>query len=347
MKKNTLVLHIGTEKTGTTSIQEFLALNRTQLNASGILYPTSLGAKNHTKIAAYADTHPWRLTRNPFGVDSDEKHRLFRKDLEQQFQNELESNTCPQAIISNEHLHSHISKPEQIQFLKNQLEKHFSSITVLIYFRRQDLMAVSRYSTALIAGFVPDSYFNFDSNSYYFNFFAIYQNWLNCFGKDAIKVRIFAKEHFINGNLLSDFCAAAGIPENTGLLMPERKNEAFSLAAECLVIALNQQIKNGLLVMTNPERRHLIAQFRKNFAGEMGYPDRQAAMRFYQSFAISNKALQAQLPDAVSPLFNDDFSMYPEQSDTALFTEKCLWAQQELANLVRQYAKPQPAAQRS
>lgn len=347
MEKNTLLLHIGTEKTGTTSIQEFLALNRAQLKTRDILYPVSLGAKNHIKLAAYADAPPWRLARNLFGIDSDEKHSLFRNGLEQQFQHELESAACPHVIISNEHLHSYISTPAQIQFLKHQLEKYFSSITVLIYFRRQDLMAVSHYSTALIAGFVPSGYFDFSPTSYYFDFLAIYQNWCNFFGQNNVKVRIFAKEHFINGNLLNDFCASAGIPETSGLLIPERKNEAFSLAAECLVFELNQQIKNGRLTMTNPEKRHLIAQFRENFTGKARYPDRQTAMRFYQAFASSNKALQEKLPNALAPLFNNDFSMYPEHDDTALFTEKCLWAQQELVNLISQYAKPQPATRRS
>ncbi len=345
-KKKMLLLHIGTEKTGTTSIQEFLALNRGQLKSSNVFYPASLGAKNHIKIAAYADTPPWRLARNLFGIDSEEKHHLFRNGLEQQFQEELDANDCQHTIISNEHLHSQTTKPEQIQFLKSQMEKHFSAINVLVYFRRQDLMAVSFHSTMLEAGFIPSGHFNFEPTNYYFNFFSIYQNWLNCFGKDNVKVRIFAKEHFINGSLLNDFCASAGISETNGLLIPERKNEAFSLTAECLAFELNQQIKNGHLVMANPERKRLIAQFRKNFTGPAHYPDRQAALRFYQSFAASNKALQEQLPDAFSPLFNDDFSMYPEQEDTTLLTEKRQWAKEELANLIQLYAKPLPAKRR-
>jgi len=42
-----LHLHIGTEKTGTTSIQEFLRINRANLNSAGIYVPCSLGPSNH------------------------------------------------------------------------------------------------------------------------------------------------------------------------------------------------------------------------------------------------------------------------------------------------------------
>ena len=48
------ILHIGTEKTGTTSIQKFLATNRTLLKANGVLYPLSPGKVNHIGLEAYA-----------------------------------------------------------------------------------------------------------------------------------------------------------------------------------------------------------------------------------------------------------------------------------------------------
>ena len=47
-----LILHIGTEKTGTTSIQEFLAINRAALAEQGLHVPEFLGARSH-RWAAY------------------------------------------------------------------------------------------------------------------------------------------------------------------------------------------------------------------------------------------------------------------------------------------------------
>lgn len=50
-------VHIGTEKTGTSTIQEFLNLNRRSLAGLNVLYPKSAGIRNHVKLAlaAYND----------------------------------------------------------------------------------------------------------------------------------------------------------------------------------------------------------------------------------------------------------------------------------------------------
>lgn len=49
-----VILHIGAEKTGTTTIQEFLTLNRERLLAQGVHFPMSVGLKNHTRLAVCA-----------------------------------------------------------------------------------------------------------------------------------------------------------------------------------------------------------------------------------------------------------------------------------------------------
>lgn len=50
-----LILHIGTEKTGTTSIQKFLNLNKDELLNEGIFYPMGTcgtdNYPNHRKLA--------------------------------------------------------------------------------------------------------------------------------------------------------------------------------------------------------------------------------------------------------------------------------------------------------
>jgi len=46
-----LVLHIGTGKTGTTSIQSFMNANRSRLAELGFLYPRTPGKVRHTRIS--------------------------------------------------------------------------------------------------------------------------------------------------------------------------------------------------------------------------------------------------------------------------------------------------------
>ncbi len=49
----TATLHIGTTKTGSTSIQKFLTHNRTVLARNSVLYPEALGPINHNAIPVY------------------------------------------------------------------------------------------------------------------------------------------------------------------------------------------------------------------------------------------------------------------------------------------------------
>ena len=50
--KRKVYLHIGTEKTGTASIQHFLSRHYDELREKGILYPKSLGRKSNMKLSA-------------------------------------------------------------------------------------------------------------------------------------------------------------------------------------------------------------------------------------------------------------------------------------------------------
>ena len=50
-----LILHIGTEKTGSTSIQTFLRLNKTRLAANGVGVPTCLGDTLHFRLQLMAN----------------------------------------------------------------------------------------------------------------------------------------------------------------------------------------------------------------------------------------------------------------------------------------------------
>ena len=48
-----IVLHIGSGKTGTTSIQRFLAQNRARLAELGLLYPQTPGRSRHYRLSLF------------------------------------------------------------------------------------------------------------------------------------------------------------------------------------------------------------------------------------------------------------------------------------------------------
>jgi len=336
MKKRPLVLHIGTEKTGTTSIQEFLALNRPRLKEAGILYPESLGPTNHTRLAAYASHEPWQLV-SKFPLYTQEKHIKFKKFLNQELHNELALAACGQVVISNEHLHSRLRETSQIAEIKSFLAHFFHPIKVLVYFRRQDLMACSHYSTALKAGSADAKRFKASETNYYYHFFNIHQNWAGVFGPRQVTVRVFAKELFKNGNLIDDFCANADISHNEKFLLPQRRNEALSLDAEMLILVLNNQQKKGRIEIAKRTRKQLINHIIQCYKGEIFYPEKKVAVEFYHRYKESNALLESVLNGCLHPMFNEDFSMYPDKIDRGLLPEKRSWARKELRQLLKNF----------
>ncbi len=75
-----LYLHIGTEKTGTTSVQKFFRANREVLAQNGIIYPLAPGKQNHMGLAASAqDIGQARgPLRKSLGIKTEAEARTFR-----------------------------------------------------------------------------------------------------------------------------------------------------------------------------------------------------------------------------------------------------------------------------
>lgn len=112
------------------------------------------------------------------------------KNFETDFINEIESikNNYEYFIITSEHFHSRLTEISQIQKLKNFLSKLFSKIYIIAYFRNQQDAVISYYSTSLKTGNTStfDEFIKkFNSNTYYFNYLDIANNW-----SDIIKLKI-------------------------------------------------------------------------------------------------------------------------------------------------------------
>ncbi len=238
------VVHIGTEKTGTTSIQESLDKNSQALISNGVLYPPVLSGGGHPKIACYAmdyDTKDRRKRR--FGLHDKEATDHFRKAFEAQFQSSL-NDSIDTVLIVNEHL-SRLEKTSEVERLKDFLSRYFDDVHIVVYLRRQDKLMRSMYSTRVKLGFSRDEVY--PSGKIYhsrYNYKRILDLWSGVWGRNNITARVFEQDLLVDGDALSDFLQAANVEMPDGF-ESVRANESLSPQALVVIREMNKYLPGG------------------------------------------------------------------------------------------------------
>jgi hypothetical protein len=209
------LLHIGTEKTGTTLLQDWLYANREALSARGIFLGDVLERNNNRKLAAYFqgyldDYHRARGIADEAGRDA------FFSGFEQDFAREVEAakRNHHAMVISSEHFHSRVRDQERIASLRGFLDRHFDRVDVVCYFREQSEMLRSLYSTAMrVSHTASMAQFQKDTIGYYCDFHEIARRWSGAFGRERCDFRIYDRRAFVGGDIRRDFIAL--LPEVT------------------------------------------------------------------------------------------------------------------------------------
>jgi len=196
------ILHIGSEKTGSTALQHFFNANRE--NIRNYYYSKALGeCNNYLLPLAFCDNYV--LNRDVFDlehIDLIENYEAKRCEIISLFKKERRNHADSDWIISSEHLSSRLLKRSSIQKIKKLLnELGFSEIIVSIYFRNIYEYVYSQYYTYLESGgnaefieFICSSY-NLRNSNYY----GVYRVWSDVF--ERIDVAVYRK----NMNIIPDF----------------------------------------------------------------------------------------------------------------------------------------------
>lgn len=142
------IVHIGTEKTGTTSAQRWFGNNRKFLQSQGIAYPKSLGGSVHWKLATLArdSDRPERGFRM-LGIEDPAAHGSFREELEAAFAAEVQASDAAVCLISSEQLYDRVERSAEVARLKALLDRRFDDHMVVAWVRPQVDYALSFAST--------------------------------------------------------------------------------------------------------------------------------------------------------------------------------------------------------
>jgi hypothetical protein len=216
-----VLLHIGTMKTGTTSIQTWLAEAQKQGSLTPVCYPLWPGDRCHERLAMlyqpYEDWAPWMRQAYP-------SRRRQMESLRRQYRRFLfgELRSAGDAVLSAEAL-SYFS-PRLVAQLRDDLESlGFRDFRVVLYIRDPAEFYISSAQQRLRVHIRPPLVK--DPVSFRYNFRRMTETWEQAF-PDRLIVRKFSSDPSLDviddfANLLKQYLGVslprAGIRENTSL----------------------------------------------------------------------------------------------------------------------------------
>ena len=244
-----LILHIGTEKTGSTSIQQFLKKNLQQLKSDGNFVPQTpmVGSGNHRWIPVFAGNNRTDdvFTRS-LNLRNNEERKKVILNKRRQFVDECRNaaKTCKSLILSSEHIQSQLRTIQEIQRLRDLVDEVADDVCIIIYVRDPLKMAVSLLSESIKGGGVqvgihpPD----FKRLEHICNHAQTIQRWQECFPKAKIIVRRFDRSCLEKGDAVIDFCSQVidNFHEDK-YEFDKPANETLSLTGMALLRNLNVQ----------------------------------------------------------------------------------------------------------
>lgn len=322
MRKPTAILHIGLEKTGTTSIQDFLFRNRLALLDRGITVPLLPTSSHHHEICLMGQSdQPHFLTlRSITGTIEPSELQRRRRLVAEAVAAAVASSDGRTFVFSSELLHSNLIDSAETDRLQQFLARYFDEVKVVVYLRRQDRLAVSLFSSRigggeLIASDRPLAKAIFDYNMvelpYYFKYNEVLKRYAASFGRNNMIIRLFERQRLASGDAVRDFCAACSIPAE-GLDFTAPSNESLTPAVLMMLMALNAWVPLEVDGTPNPLRVRLMFALERHFSGGGKLLGREEAKEIVSICQYSNQDLAAFMGMAGQTPFDDSFEDYPE-----------------------------------
>lgn len=287
------VVHIGTEKTGTTTLQEFLHRNRDRLRKQGLLFTQSAGKRNNQQItvAAYPPERRDDATIR-LGIDSDEALRAYQRRIVDDLSGEIASHDGDRVLFSSEHLQSRLKSLDEIHKFKDVLSSlGIQEIEIILYLRDPREICRSLYASAIAMGSTmrqppaPETpYFEIICNHR-----RTLEKWSSVFGADLVRPRLYELGNWVGGSLIEDFCSAAGIEFDDEFVVPPACNESLSHLGLEVLRRINEKIPRISKGHFNRSRAALVALVRTHCKGGSYVPGPEIVEAYGQHFDSSNE----------------------------------------------------------
>ena len=277
-----IFLHIGPDSMGAERIQETLDDKRDNLITRGVLYPKSLGAKNHTRLfMAMTDEDHVDVLRFNRGFITPEKQTLLREKITQELSNEIARHAPHTLILSASQLGSSIHRKTELERIKGFLSQHSSEIRIVAHIEEQSKVLARHYAHQIQMGRTASlatemalaesedwwgdalaqaphpnpanaQFAEVQGPPFWLDYSALVRTWEEVFGEDSVNLRAYDDNLFNSASLTDEIADAFEIDASFGKAIPALASqppaEAALTRARLLNVELVKLLKLGKII---------------------------------------------------------------------------------------------------
>jgi hypothetical protein len=295
-----LTLHIGSHKTGTTTVQSTFLRNEASLKQKGLTFVHGRKSTVHEFLGAL---NPPQFLPGGFKL----------RDVDE-FKDLLQAAEGDDLFASSENF-SFFFHPEPIADLAEAIRPMFDDVRILVYLRRQDRQMVSHHQEAAKPHRAPAGHLwgheltplprPQPQHALYLDYARRIGHWADAFGDSAMAIRVFDRRTLVDGDIVADVLSVLGL-DGEGIGRVEDRNLSLSAL----------QARLGHMMNTAGVGEALsTAIIDAAGDGPRAQPSRSEAEAFYAPWRESNARLNARFGISALPsIFDEDFDDYPDQA---------------------------------
>ncbi len=191
-------------KTGSSSIQKFLKINRENLLNFGILYPENIDLHNLTFYPLFLEKPFDYIDLKKF-YKSEQEAIEKNKEYKELWLSVFRADNYNDLIISSENLY--FSSEKEVKKIYNFTKGYFDEIKIICYIRDPKSFLVSWIQQGIKGGMIHEN--NMNNIVYKTASMAKYSlhlnNWIEYFGINSIKIINFDKNFLYRNDIVRDF----------------------------------------------------------------------------------------------------------------------------------------------
>ena len=316
-----LILHIGTIKTGTTSLQHYLLLNREVLLRQGVDYiqftpqegPLSPGARNGIFLSRYCLALTWQKEFKDTISDFEENYNRLAAALK----------GSSRVLISDENFSNYATKRWDEQYNPESYWREMARIikelgasktTIIVYLRRQDEYVISSWKERVRGGWTDQpfrDYLKHEDRKYELNYNILLDAIHNSFSPSAnLIVRSYNQATSSGTDIFHDFCEALGIAWDSDFRIPKTRlnpSISFDMAEALLTCKLGGA---GRSTEEKMVRKSLAINLCRN------HPDPKGTTFLVPGEAEALKEQYCNANHGIGPVYYDNEILWPDEFES-------------------------------